>query len=78
MSDDDDRPNNVIPFPSNIPYAVAQGLRDYYASLLSEPMPEKIAEQADAFSRAFEKLAKETEENPDQPDEPKVGKGGQP
>jgi hypothetical protein len=78
MPDDKDPPNNVIPFPNNIPYAVAQGLRDYYASLLSEPMPEQIAEKADAFSRALEKLASETEEKPSEPDEPKVGKGGQP
>jgi hypothetical protein len=72
----DDPPNNVIPFPNNIPHAVAQGLRDYYASLLSEPMPDKIA----ALSRAFEELSNEAEEQPnDAPKtEPKLGKGGQP
>ena len=58
MTDDNDPPNNVIPFRHIIPYAVAQGLRDYYAALLSEPMPEKIA----ALSREFEKRAEETEE----------------
>jgi hypothetical protein len=74
---DKDPPDNVIPFPNNIPYAVAQGLRDYYASLVLEPMPEKIAEKAEAVSRALEQLANETAEKPE-PDEPKVGKGGQP
>jgi hypothetical protein len=55
-----DRPKNVIPFRHIIPYAVAQGLRDYYASLLCEPMPEKIA----ALSQEFEKLTKQQKKKP--------------
>jgi hypothetical protein len=76
MTDDDDPPNNVVPFRHVIPYAVAQGLRDYYASLLCEPMPEKIA----ALSQEFEKLAKDTEnkdtednDSEEKPREPRVG-----
>jgi hypothetical protein len=55
---DDDPPHNVIPFPNLIPHAVAQGLRDYYASLLTEPMPEDIA----ALCREFQKRALKAEE----------------
>jgi hypothetical protein len=71
MTDNDDPPNNVIPFRHVIPYAVAQGLRDYYASLLAEPMPEKIA----ALSQEFEKLTKQQKKQPVEPDKLSAGKG---
>jgi hypothetical protein len=62
--DNDDLANNVIPFPSVIPHAVAQGLRDYYASLLCEPMPDEIA----ALCREIEKRAQKAEGSEEEPD----------
>jgi hypothetical protein len=74
MTDDDEPPDNVIPFRHIIPYAVAQGLRDYYASLLCEPMPEKIA----ALSREFEKLAKQQQKKkPNKPPKRRAGEGAE-
>jgi hypothetical protein len=64
MTANDDPPHNVIPFPNVIPYAVAQGLRDYYASLLSEPMPGEIA----ALCRELEKRAQKADVSDEEPD----------
>jgi hypothetical protein len=62
---DDDPPHKVIPFPNVIPYAVAQGLRDYYASLLCEPMPDDITALCQEFEKRVEKAEESEEEEPD-------------
>jgi hypothetical protein len=64
MTDSDDPPDNVIPFRHVIPIAIVRGLREYYASLLSEPMPQDIA----ALCREFEKRTQKAEESEEETD----------
>jgi hypothetical protein len=64
MPDNDDPRNNVIPFPNVIPYAVAQGLRDFYGSLLTEPLPEELK----ALCREIEKKGEKAEDSKEEPD----------
>jgi Anti-sigma factor NepR len=66
MTDDDEPPDNVIPFRNMIPYAIGLDLRRYYQALVAEPLPDKILE----LYQEFEKLAQE----PEQSEEPKKAK----
>ena len=53
---DDNPPDNVIPFGHVIPWAIADELRRYYGALVDEPLPKEI----EALSQALaSKLAKD-------------------
>jgi len=39
----DNPPDNVIPFGHMIPWAIADELRRYYGALVDEPLPQNIA-----------------------------------
>jgi hypothetical protein len=43
MPDNDDNPpDNVIPFGHLVPWAIAEELRRYYGKLVDEPLPKDI------------------------------------
>lgn len=65
MTDDEDRPDNVIPFPHVSPYALSRALRQYFQSLADEPLPPEI----ESLAREFVKLA----EGPAEPAKPAQG-----
>jgi len=46
---DDNPPDNVIPFGHMIPWAIADELRRYYGALVDEPLPKEI----EALSQAL-------------------------
>ena len=47
---DDNPPDNVIPFGHVIPWAIADELRRYYGALVDEPLPKNIETLAQAFA----------------------------
>jgi hypothetical protein len=65
MTDDEDRPDNVIPFPHVSPYALSRALRQYFQSLADEPLPPEI----ESLAQEFVKLA----EGPAAPKKPTKG-----
>jgi hypothetical protein len=65
MPDNDKPPDNVVPFPNIIPYAVAQGLRDFYGSLLTEPLPDEIKALCGKFEERAQKAEDSQKEEPD-------------
>jgi hypothetical protein len=55
---DDNPPDNVIPFGHLVPWAIAEELRRYYGTLVDEPLPKEI----EALSQQLAaKLAKNKE-----------------
>lgn len=65
MTDDEDRPDNVIPFPHVSPYELSRALRQYFQSLADEPLPPEI----ELLAQEFVKLA----EGPAKPAKPAKG-----
>jgi hypothetical protein len=55
---DDNPPDNVIPFGYVIPWAIAEELRRYYGALVEEPLPKNIAALSQELAA---KLAKNKE-----------------
>lgn len=41
-NNDDNPPDNVIPFGHLVPWAIAEELRRYYGKLVDEPLPKNI------------------------------------
>jgi hypothetical protein len=39
---DDNPPDNVVPFGHLVPWAIADELRRYYGALVDEPLPRQI------------------------------------
>jgi hypothetical protein len=40
--DDNNPPDNVVPFGRLVPWAIAEELRRYYGKLVDEPLPKDI------------------------------------
>jgi hypothetical protein len=52
MTNDDDPPDNVIPFGHELRFAIAAELRKMYESFLREELPERIVRLMRRFDEA--------------------------
>jgi hypothetical protein len=69
---DDNPPDNVIPFGHMIPWTIADELRRYYGALVNEPLPANIAALSQQLAAKLAKDEASKDKESKEEDEEKV------
>ncbi len=69
---DDNPPDNVIPFGHMIPWTIADELRRYYGALVDEPLPTNIAALSQQLAAKLAKDEANKDKESKEKDEEKV------